>query len=276
MTRSAPLVAAIGLAAWVLSGCADDGPTSPDDPDREGAGRIVRLEILSEPDAHGTYLVGEEVRLGAWVGGATTVEAEGSVWLGIALGRARQPAELVETGDERLEFAYRIRRGDYDGDGISVPAGELEFGPGAALTADGAAVDPAVLALEAQPDHRVFGKHEAGETVAFTAATEQLPAPFASDEQAVGCRDREVLEDLVRAVLGGDFIAAASRYTFAAAAGECAELVAGEPAIFLSAAVFDDGGDVVDLVLAYGPARLANAGGETANWWTLGDFITAP
>ena len=271
MTAWARLLAAVPLLAWSWS-CAADGPTSPDAPGDGGAGRIVRVEVLSQPAARDTYLVSEEVRLGAWVGGASAVAWEGSVWLVFDLGLASEPAELVAAEAERLEFAYRVRRGDYDGDGISAPEAELRFGPGASLTSDGAALDPAVPALETQPEHRVYGRREPGETVVFTAATEQLPAPLAANEQPVGCRDREVVEDLVGAVLGGDLASAAARYTAAFAARECAELVSGEEAIFLSAAVVEQDAEIVDLVLAYGPARVAG-GVETANWWTLADFV---
>lgn len=231
--------------------------------------------MLSEPASHGTYLAGEEVRIGASVGGASALEWEGSVWLVFDLGLASEPAELTRSEGEQAEFVYRIRRGDYDGDGISAPEGELQFGPGASLTADAGAVDPALPALEIQPDHRVFARHEPGETIVFSHSVVQLPAPLVASEAAVGCREREVVEELVGAVLRGDLSAAAARYGAARIAGECAELVAGETAIFLSAAIFEEEGEVVDVVLAYGPARLENGGAETANWWTLGDFVTA-
>lgn len=267
--------AAAVVAAAALFGCAeDDGPVAPGEPDPEGAGRIVRIEALSAPAANGTYLVGEEIRFGAWVSGGETVAWTGSVWLVFEAGLAREPAELRAVEGERLEFAYRVRRGDYDGDGISVPEGDLEFGPGASLTVSGGAVDPRVPGLETDGGHRIYGTFEPGETVVFDAATEQLPAPPAADGQAVGCRDLEEVEGLVRSVLAGDLFSAAVRFETGYIAGQCAELAAGEEAIFLAASVFEDGGDVVDLVLAYGPG-FALAGEETANWWTLGDFVEA-
>ncbi len=267
-----PLAAAL-LLGLGLTGCEEsETPAAPGEPESEG--RIVRIEVLSEAGANGTYLVGEELRFGAWVGGGETVDWTGAIWLVFDLGLARQPAALVAADGGRLEFAYAVRRGDYDGDGVSAAEGELEFGSGATLTISGQTVDAAVPALAPAPDHRVYGVHEPGEAVAFAAATEPLPGWLASEE-AVGCRNREEVEEIVRAVLAGDLARAAAGYAAGFQSGRCASLVPGGQGIFLSAAVFGEGSDIVDLVLAYGPGDTV-LGGETANWWTLGAFVETP
>ncbi len=269
-TGGALLSGALGVCSC---GGGDGGPANPETPDR-GTVQVDRVGIVSTPAAGETYLAGEELRFGVWLTSGAPVEAAGDVFLIFDLGLAREPAKLMDISGERLEFRYRVRRGDYDGDGVGIPAGELSFSPGASLRVGGADLDPNVPELLPLPEHRVFAHYAPGDPVVFdpvpTGSSFELPGV----PNAVGCGAPEDLAPIVEAVLDGNLPRAASLWSAARQIGRCVILDEGEPAIFLSAAVAGHGGAIYDLVMAYGIG--AASGGEriTANWWTLANFLS--
>ena len=117
------------------------------------------MEIVSEPAANATYLDGEELLFAVLLTSGEEVETTCEVFLIFDLGLASEPAALAAHEAGRLEFRYEIRRGDYDGDGVSVPEGELMFSAGATLQVGGADLDASVPELPADGDHRVFARH---------------------------------------------------------------------------------------------------------------------
>ena len=271
--RRSRLLAAIPLAAVGFSACdgEDGSPTSPA-PTGAGGARIDRVEVVSAPAAGGAYLAGEELAFGVWLTSGAPVEAAGDVFLIFDLGLAREPAALTGVDGEWLEFRYRIRPGDYDGDGVSVPAGELMFSAGGSLRVGGIALDPNLPELPPVEEHRVFARYAPGETLAFDAALDRLPVPSLGVSGAIGCTARDDFVQIVEAVLDQNLAAAAGLWSAARQTGRCAALVEGEAAIFLSAEILEHDGVIYDLVLAYGPGELR---GErvAANWWTLADFL---
>ena len=272
--RRAAAVAALCLC--LLSACeeGDGGPTSPE-PGGPSNALIDRAELVSEPAANGTYLDGEELVFSLLLTSGEEIETTGEVFLIFDLGLASQPAPLVAHEAGRLEFRYQIRRGDYDGDGISVPEGELMFSPVATLRIGGADLDVSVSELPADGEHRVFARFSQGEALVFDTTLDRFPLDSLGLNGAVGCASTEDVVPLVEAVLEGNLPGAASLFQIAWQTGRCATLNEGAPAIFLSAAVQEHRGEIYDLVLAYGPGSLP---GEeiAANWWTLADFLAEP
>ena len=273
MIRFARTVGALLAGALGAAGCGDGegGPTSP--APAPGNARVERVEIVSEPAAGETYLAGEELAFGVWLASGEAVEAVGEIFLVFDLGLAREPARLTHAGEDRLEFRYRIRRGDYDGDGVGVPGGELTLSPGASLRVGGAELDLRLPELPPVPEHRVFARYSPGEALAFDATLDGFPANSLGLPGAAGCAAPEDIVPVVEAVLEGNLPGAANRWSVGFGSGRCAILGEGEPAIFLSAAVSEHEGAIYDLVLAYGPGEAIGGARRNANWWTLGDFL---
>ncbi len=265
------------LAPFALPACEEggEGPTSPG-PGAPSNALVDRVEIVSEPAANGTYLDGEDLVFAVLLTSGEAVEATGEVFLIFDLGLASQPAALASSEAGRLEFRYQVRRGDYDGDGISVPEGELMFSPGATLRIGGADLDAGVPGLPADGEHRVFARFSRGESVVFDTTLDRFPVDSLGLTGAVGCAATEDIVPLVEAVLEGNLPGAASLFQVARQLGRCATLNEGAPAIFLAAAVREHRGEVYDLVLAYGPGSALGGQETAANWWTLADFLAEP
>ncbi|MDE2882900.1 MAG: hypothetical protein OXP70_13695 [Acidobacteriota bacterium] len=274
MSRGAAGWAAAALCLLPLSACeeGEGGPTSPE-PDRPASAQIDRVDIVSEPEANGTYLEGEELVFAVLVTSGEEAEVTGEVFLIFDLGLASQPAAFSTSEAGRLEFRYQVRRGDYDGDGISVPVGELMLGPGASLRVGGADLDREIRELPADGEHRVFAHFAAGETVVFDPTLDRFPLDTLGLSGVVGCVSTEDIVPIVEAVLEGNPAGAASLWSVAYQLGNCAVLNENVPAIFLSAAVREHRGDIYDLVLAYGSGATFGDPEVTANWWTLGGFV---
>lgn len=273
--RTAAAVAA--LALFALSACEEGGagPTSPG-PGAPPNALIDRVEIVSEPATNGTYLDGEELVFAVLLTSGEAVETTGEVFLIFDMGLASQPAALAAHEAGRLEFRYQIRRGDYDGDGIGVPEGELMFSPGATLRIGNADLDVGVPELPANGEHRVFARYSPGESLVFDTTLDRFPLESLGLEGAIGCAEIEDFVGIVEAVLEGNAIGAATLFQLAWQTGGCATLTQDTPAIFLSAAISEHRGEIYDLALAYGPG--AGPGGleTTTNWWTLADFLREP
>lgn len=269
--------AAAALALFALSACEEggEGPTSPE-PGSPSNALIDRVEIVSEPVANGTYLDGEELVFAVLITSGEAVEATGEVFLIFDLGLASQPAVLAASEAGRLEFRYEFRRGDYDGDGVSVPEGELMFSPGATLRVGAADIDASVPELPADGQHRVFARYSPGESLVFDTMLDRFPLESLGLDGAIGCAEIEDFVPIVEAVLEGNAAGAATFFQVGWQTGGCATLTQDTPAIFLSAAVQEHRGEIYDLVLAYGPG--AGPGGQetAANWWTLADFLAEP
>ncbi len=276
MRRAAAAAVAV-LALFALSACEDgaEGPTSPE-PGAPSNALIDRVEIVSEPAANGTYLDGEELVFAVLLTSGEAVETTGEVFLIFDLGLASQPAALAASEAGRLEFRYEFRRGDYDGDGVSVPEGELMFAPGATLRIGNADLDASVRELAADPGHRVFARYSQGESLLFDTMLDRFPLDSLGLEGAIGCAEIEDFVPIVEAVLEGNAAGAATLFQLGWQTGGCATLTQDMPAIFLSAAIAEHRDEIYELVLAYGPG--AGPGGQetTTNWWTLGDFLAEP
>ena len=273
MRRAAAAAVAV-LALSALSACEEggEGPTSPG-PGSPSNALIDRVEIVSEPAANGTYLDGEELVFAVLVTSGEEVETTGEVFLIFDLGLASQPAALAAHEAGRLEFRYAIRRGDYDGDGVSVPEGELMLGPGATLRIGGADLVRDIPELPANGDHRVFAHFASGEIVVFDPTLDRFPVDTLGLTGVVGCASTEDIVPIVEAVLEGNGAGAVSLWSVAYQLGNCAVLDENEPAIFLSAQIHEHRGEIYDLVLAYGSGATLGDPEVTANWWTLGGFV---
>ena len=262
-------------ALWVLllAACEEgEVPTSPGSGGPASA-LIDRVEIVSEPSANGTYLVGEELVFAVLVTSGEEVETTGEVFLIFDLGLASQPATLTAHEAGRLEFRYPIRRGDYDGDGIGVPAGELMLGAGASLRVGGADLERGIPELPADGHHRVFAHFAPGETVVFDPTLDRFPVDTLGPNEIVGCASTEDIAPIVEAVLEGNVPGAANLWSVAYQLGNCAALNENKPAIFLSARIREHRGEIYDLVLVYGSGATLGNPELPANWWTLGGFV---
>ncbi len=253
----------------LVTGCGGAGdPGGPLAPAPAGA-RVGRVEVVSTPTRGNTYLVDEELVFALTPTRGGTTELVGSAWLEFDLGLAREPAAFrPRSGEEHLEFAYRIRRGDHDGDGISVPAGEIVLSSGARLRLGGVDLDRRVPELPADPNHRVFARFRPGERVLLDASLDQPELEFEL-EGVPGCATVEGITPIVEAALGGEPARAESLFLSGVQLGRCALLASSGEAIFLSAEIAGEGDAVYDLVLVYDGAGAS----ALANWWTLGGFL---
>ena len=263
-----------GLASLllVLAAACEDAPNGPSVPEPSpGLGRIERVDIVSAPASGDTWLAGEELAFAVWLSSGEQVTVSGEVFLLFEMGLATDPAALTSSDGDYLEFRYTIRRGDYDGDGLSVPAGELAVSAGGSLRVGERDLDRAVPARPADGAHRVFARFAPGETLGVDDASGRFPLdPGLAGP--VGCAAFEDFVFLVEAVLDGNLAAAENRYATARGLGQCGELLVGHEAIFLTARIGEHRETVYDLALAYAPAGTAG-GTVTANWWTLADFL---
>ena len=269
--------AAAALLVLSLSACenGEGGPTSPE-PDEPSNALIDRVEVVSEPAANGTYLEGEELVFHVLVTSGEEVETTGEVFLIFDLGLASQPAALAASEAGRLEFRYRIRRGDYDGDGISVPEGELMFSPGATLRIGNADLDASVRELPADGEHRVFARFSPRDSLVFDTMLDRFPLDSLGLDGAIGCAGIEDFAGIVEAVLEGNAAGAATLFQVGWQTGGCVTLTQDTPAIFLSAAIAEHRDEIYDLVLAFGPGTGPGGQETAANWWTLADFLAEP
>ncbi len=252
---------------WVglllLGGCETAGNGGGGVAPVPASAQVDRVEVVSAPERGGTYLLGEEVVFALTLTRGGMIEATGSAWLEFDLGLARQPAALRPTAADRLEFAYRLRRGDHDRDGVSVPAGEIVLSAGGRLRLGGEDLDLRVPGLPADPDHRVFARFDPGDPVLLDA-TFELPGVELSLGGTPGCATVEEMTPIVEAALGGEPGRAESLFFSGVQLGRCTLLDAGSEAIFLSAEIAGEEDSAYDLALVFA---------ETDNWWTLGDFL---
>ena len=277
MSRRAAAFATAVVLSLSSSGCeeGEGGPTSPE-PGGSTSAQIDRVEIVSVPAANGTYLAGEELIFSVLVTSGEAVETTGEVFLIFDLGLASQPAALSTSEAGRLEFRYQIRRGDYDGDGISIPEGELMLGSGASLQIGGTELDREVAEVPADTGHRVFALYSPGESLVFDTTLDRFPLESLGLNGAIGCAEIEDFTGIVEAVLEGNAAGAATLFQVAWQTGRCATLGQGAPAIFLSAAIAEHRNEIYDLVLAYGPGAIGGSEPTATNWWTLADFLAEP
>ncbi len=129
-----------------------------------GEPTIVALALTSDPDAadgspdDDTYIRGATVEVTVTFSEAVTVQ--GTPQLTLDLGGTRAPAAYVRgTGTPHVVFAYTIKAGDVDSDGLAIPANALTRPAGATLqnlvgTRDARVPHPAV---PAQAGHQVDG-----------------------------------------------------------------------------------------------------------------------
>ncbi len=125
------------LATSTVTGTiVDDDEAAPPGPTVE---RIVFLGLAA---GDSTYYRGEAVRVRVAFTRHIAVETSGGEpHVELTVGAATRRAELVAWKLNRMDFRYVVQAGDFDGDGVSVPANGLKLN-GAAVTAkDDASVD---------------------------------------------------------------------------------------------------------------------------------------
>ena len=125
------------------------------------SGRIVAVEIVSEPHNRVSYLPPEtiEVELTFHRGAMqpdTVVVAGGTPSIGVEVGGAIRRARYVRgSGTSVLTFAYEVTAADGDGDGVSVPANGLALDGATIIDGRGAAMPLVHPGVDRQPAHLV-------------------------------------------------------------------------------------------------------------------------
>ncbi|MCY3818096.1 MAG: hypothetical protein OXH52_01850 [Gammaproteobacteria bacterium] len=131
---------------------------------------VVRVSIISTPDANGVYGFGETIRMEADFGREVHVtEDGGALTLVLSIGENQRSATLAGgSGTDTLAFSYVVQSDDHDDDGISIGASALRGG----RIEDGAGnvAERSIAALAADADHKVDGISPALVRVAIVSA----------------------------------------------------------------------------------------------------------
>ncbi len=128
----------------------------------DGVPRVATggVRIESDPDAHDSYGVGEEIKLAVGFTDDVTVDTmSGTPRVELTVGSNTRYADYSasDSSADELAFLYEVTADDHDQDGVSIDADALELN-GGAIHKDGDTSTNAVLghaALDADSDHRV-------------------------------------------------------------------------------------------------------------------------
>ena len=133
---------------------------------------VHALAIASGAGGDGRYGIGEAIRVTARFDGAVTVDGTGGTpSIAATVGAtARRAAYAGGSGTDTLVFAYTVREGDEDTDGVSIEAASIGLNGGAILDRAGGAARLAHPAVAAQGGHRVDGVRPALLAAAADAA----------------------------------------------------------------------------------------------------------
>ena len=128
----------------------------------DGVPRVATggVRIESDPDAHDSYGVGEEIEVAVGFTDDVTVDTmSGTPRVELTVGSNTRYADYSasDSSADELAFLYEVTADDHDQDGVSIDADALELN-GGAIHKDGDTSTNAVLghaALDADSDHRV-------------------------------------------------------------------------------------------------------------------------
>ena len=128
----------------------------------DGVPRVATggVRIESDPDAHDSYGVGEEIEVAVGFTDDVTVDTtSGTPRVELTVGSNTRYADYSasDSSADELAFLYEVTVDDHDQDGVSIDADALELN-GGAIHKDGDTSTNAVLghaALDADSDHRV-------------------------------------------------------------------------------------------------------------------------
>ena len=128
----------------------------------DGVPRVATggVRIESDPDAHDSYGVGEEIEVAVGFTDDVTVDTtSGTPRVALTVGSNTRYADYSasDSSADELAFVYEVRADDHDQNGVSIDADALELN-GGAIHKDGDTSTNAVLdhaALDADSDHRV-------------------------------------------------------------------------------------------------------------------------
>ena len=149
------LLAAAGLppSSALAAPAAQGGANTPANP-----AAVSRISFTGTPLAGSSYTAGERIRITVKFDRMVTVTGQPYVSLQIGA-QQRQAVYNRGSNTQFLRFAYRVQSDDYDGDGVSVPAGAVNLNGGsirstdgdAALTHTGIAADAARKVNDTEP-----------------------------------------------------------------------------------------------------------------------------
>ena len=128
----------------------------------DGVPRVATggVRIESDPDAHDSYGVGEDIEVAVAFTEDVTVDTTGGTpRVALTVGSNTRYADYSasDSSADELAFVYEVRADDHDQNGVSIDADALELN-GGAIHKDGDTSTNAVLdhaALDADSDHRV-------------------------------------------------------------------------------------------------------------------------
>ena len=133
----------------------------------DGRSSVTQVAISSSPASGDTYRAGENIEVGVTLNAVAHVDrARGTPQLALTIGGATRQAAYASrdsfvSGTSILTFAYTVRAGDSDTDGISVPAGAVDLNGGvlrdAATGGNTLALALAYNAVAADSGHKVDG-----------------------------------------------------------------------------------------------------------------------
>ena len=137
---------------------------------------VHALAIASGAGGDGRYGIGEAIRVTARFDGAVTVDGtRGTPSISATVGgTARRAAYAGGSGTDTLVFAYTVREGDEDTDGVSIEAASIGLNGGAIVDGAGGAARLAHPGVAAQGGHRVDGVRPALLGAAADAAALEL------------------------------------------------------------------------------------------------------
>ncbi len=176
---------------------------------------VVRVTVVSTPDADDTYGVDEAISVEVYFGEEVHVtEDGGALSLVLSVGENLRSATLSGgSGTDTLTFRYVIQENDSDGDGISIGPNALQGG--VIEDAAGNTVNRAFAGLEADGDHKVDGVRPVLTRVAIMSAPGESGFYGLDDEITIEVAFGEVVhvdaaEDVTLAISVGEHSRAAT------------------------------------------------------------------
>ena len=176
------VVTALATPATLAAPPAQGVDNAPADP-----AAVTRISFTGTRSTGSSYADGERIRITVKFDRVVTVT--GAPYVNLQVGAHQRPAAYSRgSGTQFLRFAYRVQSGDFDGDGVSVPAGSINLNRngGSIRSDDGVAANLAHHGIDDDATRKVQGTPAARTTTPMPTPTPTAtPTPTSTAPAAV-------------------------------------------------------------------------------------------